>query len=871
MVIADAILCLGTQFNFSDVPVAKGNKSKGKSKQEVRIIATSESSKTLEARTASILGTKFLSGLTRITIDLSEAAPSAGKVPWQMQGLVSHAPSSPRPATARDLQFFSINGRPVDLPAVSRILGDVWRGFDPASAAGGARRRPACVWAFTLPRSAYDVNLAPDKREVMFTEEATVAELVRLGLTELWSGQCEGQFAANEVEDRSNPAKSRGNGGPSGGAQATDGEGGRGVADKSTSQSNAQEETALAKLGVEHDDTTPKLRRSNTSSPSIGRLVTPADEEALQDESGSGVTPSISKKKETSPAKLTTQEMAAACCGRESPQAGGWDRLQLPERARQQDRRGWEQKQLNFQKTERKQLQQDLDSLFSSAKNVVDRGRNNTLVASKTSPAKTALATESVESHMHSKDQKYQNHDVTSFLNKLSSRSTKVVAAAREKAVMRQSAPKGNTLHNERNTRMVIGRTAISDKPQRSLSCEPVAEKANLPSSRSPSKEDKHDNGTVPKRGNDLAPPPDEVEWSAFQGTQDVMAQYKSARVMMHETRQSLRKSAKRKREDADGGAQTAENSAEKSATVNLFKEDFPHMTIIGQFNLGFILALCRNNKLWILDQHACDEIYNFERLCKDTVMHEQKLIAPLPLDLSPSEENCVLENMDIFERNGFRFSYDCDKGPRHRLSLTALPHSGSGGDGVKSVQFGVEDVGALCAMLGADGTSSAEGYMAGFGAGLPAGGKIAGVNAVRRYAGVSQSGTNMGGDVGSSIVRLPKAVGMFANRACRVSTLELFVEQTRSLSSFADHIRSLGVINFLIVKQGSIMIGDALSHKEQTAILKNLYTTDNPWSCAHGRPTMSHIRSLAKILMEDDDAMVAHVAGPNLSVIRDD
>jgi DNA mismatch repair protein PMS2 len=99
--------------------------------------------------------------------------------------------------------------------------------------------------------------------------------------------------------------------------------------------------------------------------------------------------------------------------------------------------------------------------------------------------------------------------------------------------------------------------------------------------------------------------------------------------------------------------------------------------------------------------------------------------------------------------------------------------------------------------MLGADGTSSSEGYIAGFDTGVE-GGRIAGVNAVRRYAGSSQSD----GIVGSSIVRLPKAIAMFASRACR----------------------------------GSIMIGTALSHKEQVNILKKLDKTDIPWNCAHGR-----------------------------------
>ena len=141
---------------------------------------------------------------------------------------------------------------------------------------------------------------------------------------------------------------------------------------------------------------------------------------------------------------------------------------------------------------------------------------------------------------------------------------------------------------------------------------------------------------------------------------------------------------------------------------------------------------------------------------------------------------------MDIFERNGFRLSYDSEKEHRHRLSQSAIPHSGSGGDGKKAVQFGKEDVGALCAMLGAAGTSSSGGYTAGFGAGLPEGDRIAGVNAVRRYArlsgGSSKGGAKSDGIVGSSIVRLPKAIAMFASRACRVS-MRLFIDPINFLS----------------------------------------------------------------------------------------
>ena len=124
------------------------------------------------------------------------------------------------------------------------------------------------------------------------------------------------------------------------------------------------------------------------------------------------------------------------------------------------------------------------------------------------------------------------------------------------------------------------------------------------------------------------------------------------------------------------------------------------------------------------------------------------------PLELSPSEEICILDNREIFEQNGFRFEYSEDKPLRHHFALTSLPHSGAR-DGRKAVQFGKDDVRALCAVLGADGHS----YSQDGGTGVDGNGMY-GNNAVRRYAGLSQDGENV-------MTRIPKAVAIFANRAC--------------------------------------------------------------------------------------------------------
>lgn len=56
-------------------------------------------------------------------------------------------------------------------------------------------------------------------------------------------------------------------------------------------------------------------------------------------------------------------------------------------------------------------------------------------------------------------------------------------------------------------------------------------------------------------------------------------------------------------------------------------KDMFKQMEIIGQFNLGFIITKL-NSDIFMIDQHATDEKYNFEMLQQHTVLQGQKLIA---------------------------------------------------------------------------------------------------------------------------------------------------------------------------------------------------------------------------------------------------
>lgn len=234
-----------------------------------------------------------------------------------------------------------------------------------------------------------------------------------------------------------------------------------------------------------------------------------------------------------------------------------------------------------------------------------------------------------------------------------------------------------------------------------------------------------------------------------------------------------------------DMEAAVSQETAEERLSLTVTKEDFDKMRIIGQFNLGFIIATrpsgqhrnsdspSRKDELFIIDQHASDEKYNFERLQAETVVQNQRLVQPKTLDLTAVEEEIVIENQSILEKNGFVVEVD-DSGDEpigRRCKLVSLPLS-------KEVVFGLQDLEELIVLLSEMPAASATG------------------SASHMY-----------------IPRPGKVRKMFAMRACR----------------------------------SSIMIGKNLTQKQMVKVVRNMGTIDKPWNCPHGRPTMRHLMSLGQ------------------------
>ncbi|KAM9832339.1 mismatch repair endonuclease PMS2 [Neosynchiropus ocellatus] len=133
-------------------------------------------------------------------------------------------------------------------------------------------------------------------------------------------------------------------------------------------------------------------------------------------------------------------------------------------------------------------------------------------------------------------------------------------------------------------------------------------------------------------------------------------------------------------------------HSAEEELKKEISKDMFKRMDIIGQFNLGFIITKL-NSDIFMIDQHATDEKYNFEMLQQHTVLQGQKLIAPQKLHLTAVNESILMENIEIFRKNGFEFLVDEDAQAMERVKLVSLPTS-------KNWTFGPSDIEELIFML---------------------------------------------------------------------------------------------------------------------------------------------------------------------------
>lgn len=130
----------------------------------------------------------------------------------------------------------------------------------------------------------------------------------------------------------------------------------------------------------------------------------------------------------------------------------------------------------------------------------------------------------------------------------------------------------------------------------------------------------------------------------------------------------------------------------ETEVTREITKEMFLKMEILGQFNLGFILVIL-DDDLFVIDQHASDEKFNFEHLHQNVIIQSQPLVCPQLLSFTLADEITVIDNLEVFKKNGFYFKIDYDAPITQRIHLISKPIS-------KNFNFGKNDIQEMIYLL---------------------------------------------------------------------------------------------------------------------------------------------------------------------------
>lgn len=80
---------------------------------------------------------------------------------------------------ARDRQYFFINGRPCEPKTVAKVVNEIYHRYNP-------NQQPFVVLNVNLERSDVDVNVTPDKRQIMVNNEAILRLAVKKSLLSTW-------------------------------------------------------------------------------------------------------------------------------------------------------------------------------------------------------------------------------------------------------------------------------------------------------------------------------------------------------------------------------------------------------------------------------------------------------------------------------------------------------------------------------------------------------------------------------------------------------------------------------------------------------------------------------------------------------------
>ncbi|KAI3749269.1 hypothetical protein L2E82_19876 [Cichorium intybus] len=506
-----------------------------------------------------------------------------------------------------DRQYFFINGRPVDMPKVSKLVNELYR-------SANSKQYPIAIMNFVVPTKEYDVNVTPDKRKVFFSDEGSLLKSLKEALVKIYSPHL-ASFSVQGPEELTQGRNSSKLCSPH---------------NMSFSQFSLKQESSDSKQET-HSDTDMKegeeiLRPSPSVNPmNIDGYSLSKTEFSLKSHG--------MKKADTYSRKHTATSNTT--------------------------RNNWQSSSYSYNSTVQKSVVKGTDSPQSAGAVqsllttfvTVNKRKHESI--SNTSLSELPVLRNAQNLDLDSKFAKPSDDDCT-LMDELDVSPLKVIKDSGEVEEV------------------------VDDGVEVIDICSPIHSDEAVPSSPSKMcytmrfsfkefKKRRHQKLSATKNT-----PGKSKNNKGYRG-------YSAATLEISEV----------VKEDAKAKAL----SAATTEFEKLFKkEDFGRMKVIGQFNLGFIIGKL-DQDLFIVDQHAADEKYNYERLARFTILNQQPLLRPLAVELTPEEEVTVSMHMDTIRKNGFSLEEDVDAPPGQRYKVKAVPFS-------KNITFGVADVKELISIL---------------------------------------------------------------------------------------------------------------------------------------------------------------------------
>lgn len=131
-----------------------------------------------------VFGTNTFSCLEPLNLNISDEC--------KVDGFISK-PGNGSGRSSGDRQFFYVNGRPVDMPKVGKLVNEIYR-------CANSKQYPIAIMNFIISAKSYDVNVTPDKRKIFLSQEDNFMSVLKDALESVYSsGQC--IYAVSQLED----------------------------------------------------------------------------------------------------------------------------------------------------------------------------------------------------------------------------------------------------------------------------------------------------------------------------------------------------------------------------------------------------------------------------------------------------------------------------------------------------------------------------------------------------------------------------------------------------------------------------------------------------------------------------------------------